>query len=74
MHGDGREVGPNEEELEGNRFCSLPWSGTARRGGSAASGGSRLWWSVVVVLGGLGGREARLGWCVARWGAAQGLL
>jgi hypothetical protein len=26
-HGDGREVGQNEEELEGNRFRSLPWAG-----------------------------------------------
>jgi hypothetical protein len=37
-------------------------------------GVGRLWWLVVVVLGGLGGREVRLGWCEARWGAAQGLL
>jgi hypothetical protein len=28
----------------------------------------------VVVLGGLGGREVRLGWCEARWGVAQGPL
>jgi hypothetical protein len=74
VHDDGWEVGQNEEELEGNRFRLLPLSGTTRGGGSATSGGSRLWWSVVVVLGGLGGREARLGQCVARWGAAQGLL
>jgi hypothetical protein len=26
------------------------------------------------VLGGLGGREAWLGWCVARWGAGPALL
>jgi hypothetical protein len=70
VHGDGLEVGQNEEELEGNRFRFLPWSGTARGVGSAALGGGRLWWSVVVALGGLGGREARLGRCVARWGRA----
>jgi hypothetical protein len=61
VHGNGREVGQNKEELEGNRFRLLPWSGSARGGGSAALGGGLLWWSVVVVLGGLGGREARLG-------------
>jgi hypothetical protein len=26
VHGDGREVGQNEEELKGNRFRSLPWA------------------------------------------------
>jgi hypothetical protein len=47
--------------------CS-PWTEIACRSGSATSGGGRLWWLVVVVLGGLGGREARLGRCEARWG------
>jgi hypothetical protein len=28
VHGDGREVGQNEEEVEGNSFRSSPWSGT----------------------------------------------
>jgi hypothetical protein len=74
VHGDSREVGQNEEELEGNRFRSLPWSGTGGGGGSAASGGGQLWRSVVLVLKGLGGREAQLGWCVARWGAGPALL
>jgi hypothetical protein len=27
VHGDGREVGQNKEELEGNRFRSLPRDG-----------------------------------------------
>jgi hypothetical protein len=43
VHGDGREVGQNEEELEGNRFRLLPWSGKARGGGSSALGGGRQW-------------------------------
>jgi hypothetical protein len=74
VHGDGREVGRNEEEVEGNRFRSLPRAGVLWRGGSTAAGGDRLWWSAVAVLGGLGGREAWLGWCVARWGAGLALL
>jgi hypothetical protein len=61
VHGDGRGVGQNEEELEGNRFCFLPWSGTTRGGGSAASGGGRLWWSVVVALRGLGRQGGLVG-------------
>jgi hypothetical protein len=43
VHGDGREVGQNEEELEGNRFHLLPWSGTGHGGGSLALGGGRQW-------------------------------
>jgi hypothetical protein len=74
VHGDGPEVGRNEEEVEGNRFRSLPRAGVLQRGGSTAAGGDRLWWSVVAVLGRLGGREAWLGWCVARWGAGPALL
>jgi hypothetical protein len=57
MHDDGREVGQNEEELEGNRFRSLPWAGVLWRGGStagsgAARGGGR---------GGTGGGDGGLG-------------
>jgi hypothetical protein len=74
VHDDDREVGRNKEEIEGNRFRSLPRAGVLRRGGSTAAGGDRLWWSVVAVLGCLGGREAWLGWCVARWGAGPALL
>jgi hypothetical protein len=40
VHGNGREVGQNEEELEGNRFRSLPWAGVLWRGGSTTSGGA----------------------------------
>jgi hypothetical protein len=40
VHGDGREVGQNEEELEGNRFRSLPWVGVLWRGGSTVGGGA----------------------------------
>jgi hypothetical protein len=43
VHDDGREVGLNEEELEGNRFRLLLWSGTTRGGGSSALGGGQQW-------------------------------
>jgi hypothetical protein len=33
-------VGQNEEELEGNRFRSLPWARVLWRGGSTAGGGA----------------------------------
>jgi hypothetical protein len=39
VHGDGWEVGQNEEELKGNRFRSLPCAGVLWRGGSTAGGG-----------------------------------
>jgi hypothetical protein len=57
VHGDSREVGQNEEELEGNRFRSLPWLGTdcggrSTAGGGAARGGGR---------GGTGGGDGGLG-------------
>jgi hypothetical protein len=57
VRGDGREVGRNEEELEGNRFRSLPWLGTncggrSTAGGGAARGGCR---------GGTGGGDEGLG-------------
>jgi hypothetical protein len=56
-HGDDREVGQNEEDLEGNRFRSLPWAGVLWRGRSmagsgAARGGGR---------GGTGGGNGGLG-------------
>jgi hypothetical protein len=37
-HGGGREVGQNEEEVEGNSFRSSPWSGTVCGGRSTAAG------------------------------------
>jgi hypothetical protein len=40
VHGDGRELGRNEEEVEGNRFCFLPRAGVLRRGGSTAGSGA----------------------------------
>jgi hypothetical protein len=40
VHGDGREVGRNEEELEGNRFRYLPWAGVLWRGGLTAGSGA----------------------------------
>jgi hypothetical protein len=40
VHGNGREVGRNEEEVEGNRFCFLPRAGVLRRGGSTAGSGA----------------------------------
>jgi hypothetical protein len=50
VRGDGREVGRNEEEVEGNSFRSSPWSGTDCGGRSTAAGGlqprwhGRRWW------------------------------
>ena len=40
VHGDGRELGRNEEEDEGNRFRFLPRAGVLRRGGSTAGNGA----------------------------------
>jgi hypothetical protein len=40
MHGDGRELGQNEEEVEGNRFRFLPWAGVLRRGGLTTGSGA----------------------------------
>jgi hypothetical protein len=57
VRGDGREVGQNEEELEGNRFRSLPWAGVLWRGGSTAGGGAPRgggWGSTGGGDGGLG--------------------
>jgi hypothetical protein len=57
VHGDGRELGRNEEEVEGNRFRFLPQAGVLRRGGSTAG-------SVAVRGGdrsGTGGGDGGLG-------------
>jgi hypothetical protein len=40
VHDDGRELGRNEEEVEGNRFRFLPRVGVLRRGGSTAGSGA----------------------------------
>jgi hypothetical protein len=39
VHDDGREVGQNEEEVEGNSFHSSPWSGMDCGRRSTAAGG-----------------------------------
>jgi hypothetical protein len=38
-HGGGRQVGQNEDEVEGNSFRSSPWSGTDCGERSTAAGG-----------------------------------
>jgi hypothetical protein len=57
MHDDGREVGQNEEELEGNRFRSLPWAGVLWRGRSTAGGGAARGGGRGGTGGGDGGLE-----------------
>jgi hypothetical protein len=57
VHGDGREVGKNEEELEGNQFRSLPWLGTDCGGRSTAGGGD----AHGGGWGGTGGGDGGLG-------------
>jgi hypothetical protein len=57
VHDDGREVGQNEEELEGNRFRSLPWAGVLWRGGSTAGGGAARGGGRGGTGGGDGGLE-----------------
>jgi hypothetical protein len=42
VHGDGREVGQNEEEVEGNSFRSSPRSGTDCGGRSTTAGVSGI--------------------------------
>jgi hypothetical protein len=69
VHSDGREVGQDEEEVEGNSFRSSPWSGTDCGGRSTAAGGlqprrhGRRWcWRW----------RAREGGGIARGGAGRG--
>jgi hypothetical protein len=57
VHGDGREVGQNEEEFEGNRFRLLPWAGVLWRGGSTAGGGAARGGGRGGTGGGDGGLE-----------------
>jgi hypothetical protein len=52
-HGDGREVGQNREEVEGNSFRLSPWSGMDCGGRSTAAG--------VCSRGGLEWRRWELG-------------
>jgi hypothetical protein len=77
VHGDGREVGRNEEEVEGNRFHSLPRAGVLRRGGSTAAGGLQpeTAWAALVVAMESSGRRGDWSWrCGTRWGAGPALL
>jgi hypothetical protein len=77
VHGDGREVGQNEEEVEGNSFRSSPWSGTDCGGRSTAAGGLQPGTeraALVVAMEGSGRRGIWSWRCGTRWGAGQGLL
>jgi hypothetical protein len=77
VHGDGREVGQNEEELEGNRFSSLPWLGTDCGGRSTAGGGllAVVAGAALVVAMEGSGRRGKWSWrCGATWGAGPALL
>jgi hypothetical protein len=74
VHGDGREVGQNEEDLEGNKFRSLPWLGTDCGGRSTAGGGLLAvvaGAALVVAMEGSGGRERWSWMCGVRWGAVS---
>jgi hypothetical protein len=76
VHGDGWEVGKNEEEVEGNSSRSSRWSGTDCGGRSTAAGGlqpgaARA--ALVVAMEG-SGRRGNWSWrCVTRWGAGPAL-
>jgi hypothetical protein len=65
-HGDGREVGQNGEEVEGNSFRSSPLSGTDCGGRSTTAGGLQprrhKWWRLEAREG-----ERKAG---AAWGEA----
>jgi hypothetical protein len=76
-HGGGREVGQNEEEVEGNSFRSSPWSGTDCGGRSTAAGGlqPRTARAALVVAMESSGRRGDWSWrCGTRWGAGSALL
>jgi hypothetical protein len=57
VHGDGWEVGRNEEEVEGNRFRSLPRAGGAPE--RRIDGGGRS--ATRNGTGGAGGGDGELG-------------
>jgi hypothetical protein len=71
-HGDGKW---GETKRRSRATDSAPYLGLGCSGEADRRGGRR---PVMVVGGGgawgLGGREAWLGWCVARWGAGPALL
>jgi hypothetical protein len=77
LHGDGREVGQNEEEVEGNSFRSSPWSGTDYGGRSTAAGSLQpgAARAALVVAMDSSGRRGNWSWrCGTRWGAGPALL
>jgi hypothetical protein len=77
VHGDGREVGRNKEEVEGNSFRSSPWSGTDYGGRSTAAGGLQPGTAraTLVVAMESSGRRGNWSWrCGTRWGASLALL
>jgi hypothetical protein len=76
-HGDGREVGQNEEELEGNSFRSSPWSGADYGGRLMAAGGLQpgTTRAALVVVMESSGRRGNWSWrCGTRWGAGPAFL
>jgi hypothetical protein len=76
-HGDGRDVGQNEEEVEGNSFRSSPWSETDFGGRSTATGGLQpgMARAALVVAMESSGRRGNWSWrCGTRWGAGPALL
>jgi hypothetical protein len=77
VHGDDREVGQNEEEVEGNSFRSSLWSGTHCGGRSTAAGGLQRGTAraALVVVMESSGRRGNWSWrCGTRWGAGLALL
>jgi hypothetical protein len=76
-HGDGRDVGQNREEVEGNSFRSSPWSGTDCGGISTVAGGLQpgTTRAALVVAMESSGRRGNWSWrCETRWGAGPALL
>jgi hypothetical protein len=76
-HGDDRDVGQNEEEVEGNSFHSSPWSGTVCGGRSTAAGGLQpgTTRAALVVAMESSGRRGNWSWrCGTRWGADPALF
>jgi hypothetical protein len=77
VHGDGREVGQNEEEVEGNSFRSSPWSGTDCGGRLMAAGGLQSGTARAALVVAMEGSRRRGNWswrCGTRWGASPALL
>jgi hypothetical protein len=76
-HGGSREVGQNEEEVEGISFRSSLWSGTDCEGRSTAAGGLQPGTAraALVVAMESSGRRGNWSWrCGTRWGDGPALL